>query len=291
MARDKDALTGGEEMTHEVRDGVRLPCPWRTLHKNALMRAEPSDDLELLFVRGKWEEYLLWSVDAGGLWRVRFIDDLDESLDSFGNGFAGLELREDLRHQPYKVSLGALTKDQRRGEHDLGLRRGTEGRPQVPVHLGVGGQGVGPLFQDAGELGRVADFVAELLEPFLRRRLLRGRRAILGVEHFLFETQIRAVTGSPDSEHTAFRVERNARLGRHEVASDLVVRGRRPYEKPETDDHVVSLAEFFLLLVDREERVVDLLHRAEYAILLGPRTPTLGEVALPRCRDSWALVQ
>src|SRR3972149_7911693 len=75
------------------------------------------------------------------------------------------------------------------------------------------------------------------------------------------------------------------------MTADFVVGRWRPLEKAKSEDDVERLTELLLLLVDREEGVVDLLDRAECAVFLRPRLPSILEISKPGCRDLRVLVQ
>ena len=79
------------------------------------------------------------------------------------------------------------------------------GRNEARLDLGVGRKGVGPLFEDARELGQVAQVVPELFEALFRRRLLACGRTVLRVEHVLLEAQVR-----PFARRTQERTPRSA---------------------------------------------------------------------------------
>jgi len=155
------------------------------------------------------------------------------------------------------------------------------GRNEARLDLGVGRKGVGPLFEDARELGQVAQVVPELFEALFRRRLLACGRTVLRVEHVLLEAQVRPFARGTHGENAALGVERKARLAGHEMAADFVVGRCRPLEKAKSEDDVERLTELLLLLVDREESVVDLLDGAERAVFLRPRLPAILEISRP----------
>ena len=107
----------------------------------------------------------------------------------------------------------------------------------------------------------------------------------------MLEAQVRPFARGTHGENAALGVERKACLAGHEMTADFVVGRCRPLEKAKSEDDVERLTELLLLLVDREEGVVDLLDRAECAVFLRPRLPTIVEISRPGRGDLRACVQ